>query len=58
MTTDPDKRITIKDIKKHPWFNLVTNTLSEKPGIMVGVDPTPFDPDIIKKMDDKFKIDT
>lgn len=51
LTTDPDKRITIKDIKKHPWFNLVPNTLSEKPGIMVGVDPTPFDPDIIKKMD-------
>jgi serine/threonine protein kinase len=22
LTTDPEKRITIEEIKTHPWFNL------------------------------------
>ena len=38
LTTDPDKRISITEIKKHPWFNLVPNTLSQSPGIHIGID--------------------
>jgi 5'-AMP-activated protein kinase catalytic alpha subunit len=29
LTTDPEKRITIPKIRKHPWFNLVECTLSK-----------------------------
>lgn len=47
LTTDPDKRITIKQIRRHPWFNLVEDTLSSKPGTVVGCDPTPADPAIV-----------
>lgn len=32
LTTDPDKRITIAQIKLHPWFNMQTQTLSKLPG--------------------------
>lgn len=50
LTTDPDKRITITQIKNHEWFNLVEPTLSRTPGTIVGIDPPPIDIDILKKL--------
>lgn len=43
LTTDPDKRISISEIREHPWFNLVPDSLSAKPGTMVGTECPPVD---------------
>jgi 5'-AMP-activated protein kinase catalytic alpha subunit len=43
LTTDPEKRITIPKIRKHPWFNLVECTLPKEPGTMIGRATPPFD---------------
>jgi len=43
LTTDPEKRISIAEIRSHPWFNLVPDTLSEKPGTMIGLECPPVD---------------
>ena len=51
LTTDPDKRITISQIKLHPWFNLQSQTLSKIPGTYVGIDPTPIDINILKLLE-------
>ena len=52
LTTDPDKRITISQIKLHPWFNLQAQTLSKLPGTQVGIDPTPIDVNILRKLEE------
>ena len=39
LNTDPAKRYTIADIRRHPWYNQVT--ASEREGIIVGVNPIP-----------------
>ena len=50
LTTDPDKRITISQIKTHDWFNSEESTLSKLPGTVVGIDPPPIDIDILKSL--------
>lgn len=50
LQTDPAKRITIAEIRKHKWFNIVPTTLSSNPGTFVGIDYPPNDPTITKKM--------
>ncbi|EAS00862.2 Serine/Threonine kinase domain protein (macronuclear) [Tetrahymena thermophila SB210] len=55
LTTDPTKRFTISDIRKHPWFNQVKpNPMCE--GIIVGYNRIPIDFDIIQQLE-KFNID-
>lgn len=56
LTTDPEKRITIPKIRKHPWFNLVECTLSKQPGTLVGRATPPFDPHILTKIEKEYKI--
>jgi 5'-AMP-activated protein kinase catalytic alpha subunit len=56
LTTDPEKRITIAQIKKHPWFNLVEYTLPKQPGTFVGKEVPPFDLNILKKLEISQKI--
>lgn len=50
LTTDPDKRISIAQIKQHPWFNLQKQTLPKVPGTQVGIDASPIDIDILKQL--------
>lgn len=50
LTTDPEKRITMEQIKKHPWYSKVASTLSDSPGTVVGIDSPPFDIEILNKM--------
>ena len=50
LTTDPEKRITIPQIKKHEWFNMEEPTLSKLPGTLIGIDPPPIDIDILKSI--------
>lgn len=56
LTTDPKKRITIPQIRSHPFFNLVPDTLPERPGTFVGQDHPPVDFEILKQLKD-FGID-
>jgi 5'-AMP-activated protein kinase catalytic alpha subunit len=48
LTTDPEKRITIEQIKQHPWFNLRKQTLPKNPGTLIGIDCAPIDVEILK----------
>lgn len=54
LNTDPDKRYTIEDIKKHPWFNISKCEVSN--GILVGYDPIPIDNNILSQLN-SFNID-
>jgi 5'-AMP-activated protein kinase catalytic alpha subunit len=40
LTTDPNKRYTIKDIKNHPWYN-ITKPEREAEGIIIGQSTIP-----------------
>ena len=40
LTTDPTKRYTVDDIRRHPWFNQVKQT-RECQGIIVGLHKIP-----------------
>ena len=46
LNTDPEKRYKIEDIRKHPWFNLVSCDDNSR-GTIVGIDPVPIDPSIL-----------
>ncbi|MFO0116194.1 MAG: hypothetical protein ACK521_00740 [bacterium] len=50
LTTDPTKRITVEQIKQHPWFNLRKQTLPKNPGTFIGIDCAPIDLDILKQL--------
>ena len=39
LDTDPRTRITIPEIREHPWYKQVTP--NEKNGIIVGINPIP-----------------
>lgn len=49
LNTDPAKRYTIDEIRKHPWMNKVD--VAKKEGIIVGYHQTPVDMDILKQLD-------
>ena len=51
LTTDPEKRYKIEDIRKHPWFNIVKCDETHK-GVIVGIDPIPVDPLILDQMEE------
>ncbi len=48
LNTDPAKRFTLDDIKRHPWYSLVP--AAEHAGIVMGIDKIPIDPDIINQL--------
>ena len=54
MKIDPMERYTIQQIKKHPWFNLVTPHLIG--GITIGVNEIPVDENILD-MVEKYNFD-
>lgn len=39
LNTDPSRRYTIADIRRHPWYNQQPSI--EREGIIVGVNPIP-----------------
>jgi len=50
LSTDPDRRSTIEDIRRHPWYQLSP----EEPaaGLVVGVNKLPVDLSIVKKLEE------
>ena len=47
MDIDPLERYDIEQVKKHPWFNLVTPPVL-RPGVIVGYNNIPVDDRIVK----------
>ena len=55
LNVDPEKRYTIKQIKKHPWFNLVNPRINMSEGLLLNVNIVPIDEKILDEMSTKFK---
>ena len=53
LQTDPEKRYTIEQIKKHPWYNLVKSESHYK-GIKVGIDTVPIDAKVLEHMNKEY----
>lgn len=51
LETNPRKRITIPEIKKHPWFNLIDSSKNVHNGIDTKVNVIPIDEEIVSKME-------
>ena len=62
LNKNPRKRITIEQIKKHPWIKYYSNGLSTdvEPIFNIGLDldkyVIPIDEDIINEMEEKYKL--
>ena len=57
LQVDPKKRIGIKEIKKHPWFNMENNPLYK--GINIAKESFPCNKDVVKFiLENFFKDDT
>ena len=60
LVTDPNKRITIKQIKNHPWFQLykVNGKLILYEGLLVNNYIIPVDEEIIEKISKQYDINS
>ena len=56
LTTDPKKRISIEEIRDHPWFSITKSTLSKDPGTIVGIDPPPTCPVVVTHLESLLKV--
>jgi len=50
LNTDPTKRYTIDDIRKHPWMNQI-KIPREPEGIIIGYHQVPIDHNILKQLE-------
>ncbi|CAD8190946.1 unnamed protein product [Paramecium octaurelia] len=50
LTTDPKKRITVEQMKAHPWFNLYQSQSKISPGIIVGYNRMPIDDSVVDSL--------
>ena len=55
LNTDPEKRFTIKQIKKHPWFNIINPRINMSEGLLLNVNIVPIDEKILDEMVAEFK---
>ena len=53
LTTNPKKRISLEEIKKHPFF-LIGENIPLLKGLLIGVENIPVDLDIIKEIKKKY----
>jgi 5'-AMP-activated protein kinase catalytic alpha subunit len=53
LTTDPERRLKLRDIKNHPWLTQTCeSSLRSVTGIKVGQQSIPVDPAILSQMPD------
>lgn len=50
LVTDPARRYTIEDIRKHLWFSMHKEVRGE--GIIVGFNTVPIDREVLKELED------
>ena len=49
LTTDPERRLGLKDIKAHPWFRLASETpIPQSIGIKIGQNAIPVDANVLQ----------
>ena len=47
LCTDPDRRFTSEDIRKHKWFSLIPPPVQEDKGLILATDKIPIDYDLL-----------
>ena len=55
LNVDPEKRYTIEQIKKHPWFNMINPKINMSEGLLLHVYIVPIDEKILNEKVTKFK---
>ena len=55
LNVNPEKRFNIKQIKKHPWFNLINPRINMSEGLLLNVNIVPIDEKIVDEMATQFK---
>ena len=55
LNVNPEKRYTIEQIKKHPWFNIINPKINMSEGLLLHVYVVPIDENILNEMVTKFK---
>lgn len=50
LTVNPQLRITIKQIKRHPWFNLIRQDTNINEGLLISLNVIPVDENIVNEM--------
>ena len=55
LVTDPEKRITIDEIKKHPWMHIIDFNFMKSPGVFINQDILPVDINTVMQMAGKNK---
>ena len=50
LNVNPEKRYTIEQIKKHPWFNQINPKINMSEGLLIDYYIVPFDEEIISQM--------
>ena len=55
LNVNPEKRYNIKQIKKHPWFNLINPRINMSEGLLLNVNIVPIDEKIVDEMATQFK---
>ena len=55
LNVDPRSRITIPQMKKHPWFNLINPKINMSEGLLLNKVIVPIDENIVYKMVNEYK---
>ena len=55
LDVDPKSRITIPQMKKHPWFNQINPKLNMSEGLLLNKVIVPIDENIVSKMVNEYK---
>ena len=55
LNVDPKTRITIPQMKKHPWFNLINPKINMSEGLLLNKIIVPIDENIINRMVNEYK---
>ena len=50
LEKDPNNRLTIQQIKEHPWMHIIDFNFMKSPGVSINTDILPIDSDIIEEM--------
>lgn len=53
LCTDPEKRYKIEDIRRHRWFNQVTQK-QNKMGLIIGINSIPVNRKILALLEEKY----
>lgn len=51
METDPEKRYTAEQIKRHPWYTKTNKTVYEAQGLIIGKNEIPIEPSMLSHLE-------